>query len=63
MRFFVLIFYVYLPYNQLNIQVMKENLLDHFSSLKDTRINRRKLHPLINIIAMTIIAVMGDNNT
>jgi predicted transposase YbfD/YdcC len=42
---------------------MKGNLLDYFSSLKDTRINRRKLHPLINIIAMTIIAVMGDNNT
>jgi predicted transposase YbfD/YdcC len=42
---------------------MNNNFLSHFESLKDTRMNRRKLHPLKNIIAMTIVAVMGDCNT
>lgn len=42
---------------------MKKDFLSHFESLKDTRINRRKLHPLINIIAMTIVAVIANSNT
>jgi predicted transposase YbfD/YdcC len=34
-------------------------LLRHFRSLKDPRINRRKLHPLENILAIAICAVIA----
>ena len=38
---------------------MSNNLLDHFSSLKDPRIERKKLHQLPDIIFLAITATIS----
>ena len=38
---------------------MSHNLLDHFSDIKDPRIERKKLHQLPDIIFLTISAVLS----
>ena len=39
------------------------SLLDHFSELPDPRIDRQRRHELIDIITITICAVLGDCDT
>ena len=34
-------------------------LLTHFASLADSRVERTKLHPLPNVLAIAICAVIG----
>ena len=41
---------------------MPHNLLEHFSSIQDPRIDRNKLHPLSSIIFLTICAVLSGCN-
>ncbi|MEI8208320.1 MAG: transposase family protein [Methylococcales bacterium] len=38
---------------------MNQNLLEHFSDIKDPRIERNKLHQLSDIIFLTISAVLS----
>ena len=45
---FVLIFFVPLPYNQQIRNIMVPKILSYFCSLKDPRIERKKLHPLLS---------------
>jgi len=40
-----------------------KNIIDHFEKLKDPRIDRTKLHKLIDIIAITICAVICGAKT
>ena len=42
---------------------MKPPILSYFCTMKDHRINRKKRHPLENIIAITIVAVICNSNT
>jgi len=37
---------------------MKKTFLSYFCTMKDHRINRKKLHPLINIVAIAIVGVI-----
>ena len=41
---------------------MKNSFIDSFSSIEDPRIERRKLYPLIEIIFLTICAVVSGAN-
>jgi len=41
---------------------MKKTFLSYFCTMKDHRINRKKLHPLENIVAITIVAVICNMN-
>jgi len=52
------IFFVYLPRNQIVVIFMKKPFLSYFRTMKDHRINRKKRHPLENILAITIVAVI-----
>ena len=38
---------------------MTVNLIEHFASLEDPRIDRNKFHALIDIIVLTVCAVSG----
>ena len=42
---------------------MKKSLLSYFRTMKDHRINRKKRHSLVNIIAITIVAVICNEKT
>ena len=42
---------------------MKKSFLSYFCTMKDHRINRKKRHPLINIVALTIAAAIGGAET
>ena len=42
---------------------MKDTFLSYFCTMKDHRINRRKRHPLENIIAITIVAIICGMET
>ena len=60
---FVLIFFVHLPHNQEIRNIMVPKILLYFCSMKDPRIERKKLHPLDNIIFITIAAVLCGAET
>ncbi len=42
---------------------MKPKILSHFCEMKDPRINRKKSHPLENIILISIAAVICGAET
>lgn len=42
---------------------MRQPFLSYFCTMKDHRINRKKRHPLVNIIAITIVAVICNIDT
>ena len=42
---------------------MQHSFLSYFSTMKDHRITRRKLHPLENIVAITIVAIICGMET
>jgi len=42
---------------------MRKPFLSYFRTMKDHRINRKKRHPLENIIAITIVAVICNSDT
>jgi hypothetical protein len=37
---------------------MRKPFLSYFRTMKDHRINRKKLHPLENIVAIAIVAII-----
>ena len=42
---------------------MKKPFLSYFSDMKDHRIDRKKLHPLENIVAITIVSAICNMET
>jgi predicted transposase YbfD/YdcC len=42
---------------------MRIEFLSYFSGMKDHRINRKKRHPLVNIVAIAIVAVICNQKT
>ena len=47
---FALMFFVPLPHNQQIRNIMVPKILSYFCSMKDTRMERKKLHPLMDIL-------------
>ena len=56
------VFFVYLPHNQIN-NIMRHGILSYFCTMKDPRIDRKKLHPMENIIFITIAAILCGAET
>jgi len=42
---------------------MKKTFLSYFCTMKDHRINRKKRHPLVNIVAITIVSIICGMET
>jgi hypothetical protein len=60
---FCVYFFVYLPQNKQIKFIMRKPFLSYFRTMKDHRINRKKLHPLENIVAITVVAVICNEDT
>lgn len=54
---FVLIYFLYLHDYSFNYTNMKNDFLGHFDTLEDTRVQGRVLHPMRNILFVTIVGV------